>query len=261
MQLTVNRPRDFNSTCCPPKILLIGDSLDRHVVEEVCFADNLTLRDWSNGTFGYRKDTWGAALCETSKGIGSISFLHVFGSNASGPYLRNLISTPTDPFVDTKARVCKGIEMYSNNVKVPTLIVFHIVLWDVHILRKQKYPPEQVKVQRFRNNMIARVQEIQSCKNRSSILMLRTAPAMRWGQSLVVLFNDVLKNISKEMGIGIIDYDDLLWGMDRSESREPKLFRDQTHPRKEFSAKFARHLLSIGGDICKRSACAEDIST
>jgi hypothetical protein len=107
--------------------------------------------------------------------------------------------------------------------------------------------------------MIARVQEIQNCKNRSSSLLLRTAPSMKWGQRLVGLFNNVLKNISKEMGIGIVDYDDLLWGMERSVSREPKLFRDETHPRKEFSAKFAWHLLSIGGDICKRSACAEVI--
>ena len=115
---------------------------------------------------------------------------------------------------------------------------------------------EKVKAQRYRENMIARVKELQSCKNSSSTLFLRTVPKISWGGTVVVLFNNVLKNISREMGISFVDYDTMVWGADRNFSRQPTLFRDATHPSKHFSAKLASHLLRIGNDICNRSADA-----
>jgi hypothetical protein len=250
VRLSVAEERNFNSSSCPPKILLLGDSVDRQVVEELCNrTGNQTIRDWSNKMFGYKQSAAGAALCETTEG--SIGHLHVFGSNASGPYLHNISNTLNDLFVDTSARLCKGIEVFSHNVGLPTLIVFQIMLWDIYIFHRIQNITEAVKAQTYRNNIIARVKEIQSCKNSSSLLVLRTVPAMQWGRRLVVMFNEELKSISKEMGIGILDYDAMLWGMDRQNSRERALFRDVMHPRKEFSAKFASHLLDIGGDICK----------
>jgi hypothetical protein len=234
---------------CPPKILLLGDSVDWHCVEDVC-SDQI-VQDWSNNMFGYKQSALGAALCKVSGSGGSIGHLHVFGSNPSGPYLHDLISTLNDPLVDTKARLCKGIEFFSTNVGVPTLIVFQIMLWDVWMVRQLNDIPEEVKVQRYRDNMIARVNEIQECKDQSSVLVLRTVPVMIWGERLVVLFNDVLKNISRDMNIGIIDYDLMLWGLDRNMEREPTLFCDKMHPRKEFSTTFAAHVLDIGKEMCK----------
>jgi hypothetical protein len=251
LNLSLQWQKPFEDSDCPPNILLMGDSVDRQVVEEFCGSQN--VQDWSNKLFGYKKDTLGAALCKKSEG--SMGQLHFFGSNASGPYLHNYRNTPKEPFADTKARLCKGIEVYSRNVGVPTLIVFQIMLWDITVFKKIRIAVE-VKAQRYRENMIARVKDLQSCKNLSSTIMLRTVPAMLWGGSTNVVFNNVLRNLSREMGIGMVDYDAMVWGADRNFSRQPTLFRDATHPSKRFSAKLAARLLSIGNDVCNRSAYA-----
>jgi hypothetical protein len=230
----------------------MGDSVDRQVVEALCMSNafgKIKIQGWSNKMFGYKKNAGGAVLCKTSGG--SIGQLHLFGSSSSGPYLNNISSTPEDPFVDTKPRVCKGIEVYSRDIGVPTLIVFQIMIWDLYLLRKINVTKD-VKLQKYRENMMARVKEIQRCKDPSSTLVLRTVPAMRWGAELVFLFNDELRNISRDMEIGILDYDAMLWGFDRNVSRERTLFRDSMHPRQEFGAKFALHLLKLGDEICKR---------
>jgi hypothetical protein len=225
-------------------------------VEAHCISVNQTIEDWSKNVLSHRK--WaprGASLCNASNiGNGSIAHLHVFGSNASGPYLHGIDNTPADPFMNTDARLCKGIELYSHHVGLPTLIVFQIMLWDIYVLHEMHHVPEQVKVQKYRDNMIARVKEIQRCKNRRSALVLRTAPAMLWGKRLIVLFNEVIRSIATDMGIGIVDYDAMVWGMDRSASREKTLFRDHTHPRIEISTRFASHLLRLGAALCKRGA-------
>jgi hypothetical protein len=251
-----SQARAFNLSHCRPKILLIGDSVDRQLVEGLCEtkqSSSATTQDWANKVFKYSKSSSGAVLCNTSEW--SIGQLHVFGSNPSGPYLNNYRNTPGDPFIDTKPRICKGIEVFSRNVGVPTLIVFQIMLWDISVLLKTRLPV-QAKVQRYRDNIIARVKEIQLCKNRSSTLMLRTVPAVAWAwaENLGSLFNGVLRNVSREMGIAIQDYDTMLWGTDRNFSRHDALFRDTTHPRKELSIKFASHLLDVAGDLCTRSA-------
>jgi hypothetical protein len=134
------------------------------------------------------------------------------------------------------------------------LSVFQIMLWGVWMVHQLNDIPEEVKVQRYLDNMIARVNEIQECKYQSSVLVLRTVPVMIWGERLVILFNDVIKNISRDMNIGILDFDLMLWGLDRNMEREPTLFLDNMHQRKEFSTKFAAHVLDIGKEMCKHGA-------
>ncbi len=133
------------------------------------------------------------------------------------------------------------------------MIVFQILLWDIYVYHDFQNVPDEVQVLRYRDNMIARVKEIQRCKNQRSVLVLRTVPAMLFAQRPVALLNRVLKNVSRDMGIGIVDYDAMLWGLDRSMSRDPALFRDWLHPRKEFSAEFASHLMKIGDHVCQRT--------
>jgi hypothetical protein len=237
-------------TSCPPKILLMGDSVDRHLVEDFCISksgSSEAVHNWSYKMFGYRTHALGAALCNLTEGI--VGHLHFFGSNASGPYLHNLSSTIEDPFIDTEARICKGIEVYSRNVAVPTLIAFQVLLWDVYIYARIPVA-DNVKAQRYKESMFARVKDIQACKHKLSTLMLRTVPAMLWNNNLVVLFNGVMKSIARDLGIRILDYDSMLWGMDRNMTREQTLFRDQMHPRREFNSIFASHLISIGNDHC-----------
>ena len=61
---------------------------------------------------------------------------------------------------------------------------------DVYIYTRMP-DAEETKVQRYRDNIIARVQDIQRCKHECSTLMLHTVPAMLWAHQLVVKFNDV----------------------------------------------------------------------
>lgn len=244
---------------CRAKILLLGDSVDRYVVLEYCESQNITPSNWSHGLFKYKqikserknsgksgiqdKALLGAAYCSTSKGI--IGHLHLFGSNASGPYHGNLKNHKEDRFIDTTPRICTGIKLFGREFGIPSMIVFQIVFWDACTMSRW---PAELQAAIYRRNIVSRLHDIVACKEPATALYLRTALMPEWKRRSVALYNSILRNISKEMRVPLIDFDSAVRGP--GGRTDPGLFRDATHPRRDLTAKLGADLLAVGGRIC-----------
>ena len=61
----------------------------------------------------------------------SIAFVHVYGSNATGPYFHNYIASPSDPLVDTQNRINRTIELYKSQFGQPDRVMLHTAQWDL----------------------------------------------------------------------------------------------------------------------------------
>ena len=244
----------YRGTQCPPIILLLGDSVDRHAVLEYCRALKITPKNWSHGLFRHKDDPLcGAAVCHSPRG--TIGHLHLFGSNATGPYGTNqdITSHAGDPFIDTKPRIAKGIELFTQEIGRPTLIVYQTLLWDLFWTIKSptlSRLPRKKQREVFGELVIERLQEVIRIKEESTALYLRTAPPSWWQYHTVLEFNHVTRRISRDMNLTLVDFDTMVWGSNRSFARRPHLFRDLVHPRKEWTQMLASHLINIGNNLC-----------
>jgi len=107
----------------PLSLLLIGDSLDRHMSQEWCdhqhsvgvYSNQFA---WGSSSFRYSKGMRIPSWMCTSDGH-SIAFVHVYGSNDTGPYFHNYISTAEDPYIDTKSRVEMALGIYLSEFGTP----------------------------------------------------------------------------------------------------------------------------------------------
>lgn len=118
------------------KLLLIGDSLDRHMSQEWCREQRNRGRwgqefNWGEGSIkhsnGMRIPSW---IC-ISDNEDSIAFVHIYGSNATGPYFHNYMSGPGDLLVDTRPRINKSISLYTKQFGLPKRIILHTAQWDL----------------------------------------------------------------------------------------------------------------------------------
>ena len=241
---------------CMPIILLLGDSVDRHTVLDHCQAQGVAPGNWSHGLFRYVKDPLhAAAVCRGSRGI--IGHLHLFGSNATGPYGANQSwsSSSEDPLVDTKARIAKGIEVFTREVGTPTLILYQSMLWDMFWAEQSptlsKLPREE-QAELFRAMITARLEEIFRIKDPSTAVYTRTTPRSRRYTRTAELFNNVTMEVARNMSsrLGLVEFDAMVWGSSLSFDRQPRLFRDPVHPNKEMTQALAAHLFDVAGGLC-----------
>lgn len=230
---------------CTPNILLIGDSVDRLSVMNFCESYQNQTVDWADGLFRTRR--FDAQLCHTLHG--NMAHLHVYGSNATGPYFAGLKTTKRDRYLDTQGRMRKGLEIFTRKLGPPTLIIFQIVAWDLSRLMADRALSDPAKQAQYRDNMLARARELLVLKDNSTTLLLRTAPASNFAQGLMREYNAILRNISRELGVGLVDFDRMLWAPPASGTRAvtvPDLFKDNVHPHRRFLARFGEHLMRLG---------------
>jgi hypothetical protein len=230
---------------CPPAVLLLGDSVDRYVVRDFCEAQNLTYEDWSGRTFRYRYEdvSSGTSICQSPNG--TLGHLHLFGTNATGPYRNNIFNNRWDPFVDTPLRICKGIEVFTRNVGPPAAIVFQTVLWDALAFSKQLWLPDEAKVEAFRAALLDRIRDIDRCRGHATELVLRTVPLSIWASGITALLNDVIRNTSAALGLRLLDWDTDIRAWASPKEDEIGIFRDAIHPSAKYCLRFAQKVLAL----------------
>ena len=239
---------------CLPIILLLGDSVDRHSVIDYCESEGIVARNWSHGLFQWTQYSLrGAAVCESSQG--TIGHLHLFGSNATGPYGtdQDMISNPADPYIDTKIRLVKGIELFSHEIGKPTLIVYQSLLWDIFWAVKSptlSRLTREAQAELYRDMLTSRLKEIMLLKDKSTALFMRTTPRTRRQTHTTVVFNQVIREVSRDLKLKLVDYDKMVWGSNRSLARLPQLFRDPVHPNKEMTKMLVSTLIEMAKSMC-----------
>ena len=224
------------------RILLLGDSVDRYIADNFCETEGKDTCEWAPGIFQYM---YGRAtvLCNSSFGV--MGQIHLFGSHASGPYLNNLTNSLLDPFVDTPKRICKALDLFSKAYGIPTMIVYQTMFWDVLMMVGQHETSNEVHAAIYQENVMARLDDISRCKDQSSLIALRTVPRTYVETALVDQLNNVVRNISRDAGFKLFDFDLLVWGPEGySSSKENSLFRDNLHPREHICARFGLQIFN-----------------
>ena len=232
---------------CPPNVLLLGDSVDRYVVRDLCARRNGTVEDWSNAMFMYKakEPASGSAACRLPGG-GALAHLHLFGSNATGPYRDNIAASWFDPLVDTPARICKGLEVFAQRVGRPALVVFQVLMWDLLGYRKQAWGSDDDKVAAYRAAVDARLRDVRRCAPLGAALAVRTVPNAAWGGRLMPLFNAALRDAAHAAGLPVVDFDALMAGWAAAAGPgDADMFRDGYHPTEPYCARFADHVLAL----------------
>jgi hypothetical protein len=110
-------------------VLLLGDSLSRHVVEAQASDVGCVLKDWS--TFRYKRGVSASLTCTTEET--TLGFLHLYGNRPRGPYLHGHVDDEEDPFTSTPQRVCRGLRSWeeAHGGVPPSEVVWSVVWWDM----------------------------------------------------------------------------------------------------------------------------------
>ena len=238
----------------PIDILLIGDSVDRFVVDEGCGQWGIAASsfNWAEGVLFY-SDSSPARKCDAP--WGSISSLHLFGAPPQGPYYWNFSNNARDPFVDTELRIPKGLALYEKKFgKQPDVVVYQSGLWDSLRLggRRDAGPvvpnpasilltPERniLHLRRFRSQAAANIDLIRSLlRSERTVMLLRTTPVSP-GTVLLAEFNAALRGLGDEKGLGVVDLDAML----RAELFNGP-WRDNVHPTTRLCIAF--HAIIVG---------------
>jgi hypothetical protein len=244
----------LGSDLCTSKIqrvLLLGDSVDRHLVDNFCTIQrerqpNRVLDyDWSSEVFTYKNGISASRVCETLEN-GALGFLHLYGSAQTGPYLHGHSNSPDDPFTDTPIRICKGLKIFGEHVGEPSWIVFQALLWYIFFIRLEagvNLTGKDPLTQKYKANITSRLQDIERCKPPCARVALRTVPHMQWGGATVLAFNDVIREVALEQAIPLLDYDHMAWNLSYA-TEESAIFQDLMHPNSKVSTTFALALFS-----------------
>lgn len=246
-------------------LLLLGDSVDRQIVTDGCgvWPDTVGGLEWGRGVFAYADPPHDAtARCEAA--WGSASFLHLFGSRPRGPYYEGRANSPADSFVDTPARIQRGLVLYTELFnEAPTLVLFQCGLWDVELAgggAHQRGSSLTVGadvaadraldlMRNFTVNMHALVNQLLDALPPTSLLVLRTTPLARnylWQAEL----NAALRGVAATAGVGVLDWD--AWT--RGEAAfGTNLFRDFHHPTPALSRDFLVTLVRFARRLATRT--------
>ena len=122
--------------CSGIRLLLIGSSVDRIMVMELCKEYN-----YNNDAYGLYR--WGnASLIEHNKKYHNpptmctgtnfhVISVQVFGSKQSGPYYYGLENRPDNMFIETKNRIRLIFHLYEEEFgRFPDRVIFSSALWD-----------------------------------------------------------------------------------------------------------------------------------
>jgi hypothetical protein len=227
-----------------PVIFLLGDSVERYVISDTCESINTPFEDWSYPKFQYKKGSSASALCITQNG--SIAHLHLYGSQPTGPYLHGTTNTVDDPWTDSPLRICTGIELFVSKVGTPHIIGYQSMLWDIMVFYENNTLDHDDAVRIYTHNILARIEDVKRCKPSSSKIVLRTIPWHPFGGVLVQKFNNVIRMISQEHKIVLVDFDEHLWGWrEHNEQNAGLILRDIMHPSVQYSILLGKQYLKL----------------
>lgn len=181
----------------------------------------------------------------------SLSFVHVFGSADTGPYMHGY----NGDLYDTKNRIDRGVRLSTVRVAPPDKVILQFAQWDVSKLLGSdparlyaQHKNTSDTIASFREQTIARLEQVKSLVGNNTRLGLRTTiwnRAAGKGQ-LLILYNQMLRNLAEELGIPLYDMDLDLWStVDYnyhvvSEDQDYLyLFQDYAHPRHFYTALLA----------------------
>lgn len=223
-------------------ILLLGDSVDRLMLHDVCTRLGSSIREWAPETFAYK---WGGTFrCDTE--WGSLTFVHFYGVHPVGPYFSGYVNTQSDPYVDTELRIPKVFERYSEVFgSDPDVVVYQSFLWDIYMWNARgsetSMPPERIKflAGEYERQFEANVDSILSLVAPRAILLLRTTPAPARSQ-LVPEYNSIVRDIGRRRVLPVLDWDTIIRG-----EAWKGIMRDDIHPSEKYSESFGQSMVQF----------------
>ena len=237
-------------------LLLIGDSLDRHIVTSWCRQHGVTKDAllWGHKDIMYgRKAKQPTVFCNSSNGD-SIASLHVFGSS-NGPYLW----IQEDKASSTTPRIKLALQSYEEQIGKVDTVIFNAVHWD---LRPQTVEDEfrnttiNINVEPFlrsletmKNDTNDRLDELIKLVGVNVVVGLRNSPyALCYNESsagkLLREYNNMVRSVAKSRNLTFYDYDNDLWSsVGYNYSMRPHVFEDLSHPKPYYSRSAGEKLL------------------
>lgn len=229
----------------PLHILFYGDSGDRYIVEDGCnkaLLYNGTLHNWASTIIRYEENGTASAMCRTD--WGTFSFVHLYGSAPTGPYMRGHVNADDDPYTDTPLRIRKTYEHYKDQFgHEPHLVVYQSNLWDV-----SQYPAGPMltfysdNVKRYHKNIGDNIELLKSIASSNVTVMLRTTPFLGHRPS-VAPFNAAIREIGQTQCVGVLDWATMVsfTRLEQPNKGPPKrIFRDSLHLSEVQSAAFLK---------------------
>ena len=250
--------------CKSAHIFIIGDSIDRYIVEDFCLNRG-DAQNCGGSACSYWASNAGIPLTYKIKGYpthvrcdmgdDSITTLHNYGTNDEGPYF-SLSSAHNDTYAATPLRIAHALELYFDRIGVPDMVIYHGTQWDIQGLYEQggmlkskwKWDYEdsstsawQTAIVGYESSLNKRLNDVFEgvTKNLNRLqqqngvvnIGLRTAVWNSGGGPLLHAFNMVTRKVAKERNVSLFDLDNDVWGaVNWNFTLERKVLRDFIHP-------------------------------
>ena len=131
--------------------------------------------------------------------------------------------------------------------------MYQSLLWDIFWAVKSptlSRLTREAQAELYRDMLTSRLKEIMLLKDKSTALFMRTTPRTRRQTHTTVVFNQVIREVSRDLKLKLVDYDKMVWGSNRSLARLPQLFRDPVHPNKEMTKMLVSTLIDMAKSMC-----------
>ena len=230
-------------------LLLLGDSIDRYTTIEWCNFKalqgiNTTSLRWGQDKLRYENVEgikFGSFYCKADND--SVAFVHIFGSNATGPYHNNLGNNPLDIYEDTVARLKLSVSLYQSLYGSPDRVILQTAQWDNHYYRNHKIDLKVI-ISKFTNNTNLRLDELLQMVDKSVDVGLRTAVWCRVGGNQLHNVNQIIRDIAKERNLTLYDFDYDIWStINYDKKQQSHILLDQVHPKPIYTARAAEKML------------------
>eukprot|EP01036_Dinobryon_divergens_P034424 gene34424-44469_t len=228
----------------PVSIFLIGDSIDRNMVEDLCrrTAGSQVFESWADLQY----NQWHAASICCVTAAFTLGTVHVFGSPPRGPYM----DYQEGPLVGTDSRIEHSLKEYALQFGEPDFILFRTDLWDLQAHFKSFSTAPMTKQQiakiiadyKYDFNVIRRI------KPPHSYLGTHTVPKIKLFSENFDTVENILRFLSESENLFLFDFNQLLSG---NKGNPTEYLRDKIHPNKEYSASLGYLLVAL----CKRWKC------
>ena len=264
----------------PTHVLILGDSVDRHIVEDWCLLSSKGPKSivpyesvFNDGSLRYQQSHVSMNLCSNQKGD-SLAFVHHFGSHPWGPYhsIGN-VNNRSDPLISTKPRLERAIQLYMSKVGRPTRIFYNSELWDAvgvytHAMSVGNdnitiptHPSYQENLRTFEMRLHERIDGILETVALYDVSMgsnttvpvslppvevaLHTTCWVVKHADRVRDYNDIIRRVSISRNLTLYDFDRDCWGTMKDHPPNSGYFilRDFIHPRTYFTGPAGEKML------------------
>ena len=260
-------------------VLLIGDSVDRSIVEDWCVESSKRSSTyiigeesvWNDGSITYQSSHTSMNLCYNAEGD-SLAFTHHFGSHATGPYATML---STGPLVASNARIGRTMHLYLTKVGRPARVFYSSAMWDAVSTMHRSYSSNNTLLdtpgsvawvadaEMFEAQVNARLDDILAAvalhDNSSAAwrpglasfngveVAVRTACWVAKQRDRLLTYNDVMRRIAARRNLTVYDFDRDCWGTmkDNAGAAGSYWLRDFVHPRTPFTATAGDKMLAL----------------